>query len=242
MGKPSARLGDNHSCPAVTGKTPHVGGPISSGSSDVFIGNQPAGRVGDSLVCNGPPDTLVSGSATVFINGRPAARMTDSTAHGGVIIGGLGSVLIGDGAAASSGEGEADQIAPCSPNCGNPVNPILGSKLLPATTDFALPAPAPFVFSRGYVSSNANIGILGQGWSVTGNNLRLTLEPIETPESNGTDATDALAEFDDFALEHSTEVTNQPLVVQTIAEHQCISRPEHFVLNVEVCVALNDIG
>ncbi|QEW05727.1 RHS repeat-associated core domain-containing protein [Nitrincola iocasae] len=211
MGKPSARLGDNHSCPAVTGKTPHVGGPISSGSSDVFIGNQPAGRVGDSLVCNGPPDTLVSGSATVFINGRPAARMTDSTAHGGVIIGGLGSVLIGDGAAASSGEGEADQIAPCSPNCGNPVNPILGSKLLPATTDFALPAPAPFVFSRGYVSSNANIGILGQGWSVTGNNLRLTLQPIETPESNGTDATDALAEFDDFALEHSTEVTNQPV-------------------------------
>ena len=205
MGKPSARLGDNHTCPAVTSKTPHVGGPISSGSGDVFIGNQPAGRVEDSLVCNGPPDTIASGSATVFINGRPAARMTDSTAHGGVIVGGLGSVLIGDASAGGSGEGEADQVAPCSPNCGNPVNPILGSKLLPATTDFALPAPAPFVFSRGYVSSNANIGILGQGWSITGNNLSLTLEQPEadalaelgeTDESDDPNVSDKATELD----------------------------------------------
>nr|WP_290986978.1 RHS repeat-associated core domain-containing protein [Halomonas sp.] len=59
---------------------------------------------------------------------------------------------------------------------GSPVNPLLGAKLLPAETDFALPAPRPFVFSRGYLSSNARIGVLGQGWSLSGESLAITLE------------------------------------------------------------------
>ncbi|MGP8296256.1 RHS repeat-associated core domain-containing protein [Halomonas sp. AOP7-B1-5] len=59
---------------------------------------------------------------------------------------------------------------------GSPVNPLLGAKLLPGETDFALPAPRPFVFSRGYLSSNARIGILGQGWSLPGESLAITLE------------------------------------------------------------------
>ncbi|WP_316935709.1 DUF6531 domain-containing protein, partial [Halomonas sp. ANAO-440] len=58
---------------------------------------------------------------------------------------------------------------------GSPVNPLLGAKLLPAETDFALPAPRPFVFSRGYLSCNARIGVLGQGWSVPGDSLAITL-------------------------------------------------------------------
>ncbi|WP_318153446.1 RHS repeat-associated core domain-containing protein [Halomonas sp. ML-15] len=58
---------------------------------------------------------------------------------------------------------------------GSPVNPLLGAKLLPAETDFALPAPRPFAFSRGYLSSNARIGVLGQGWSIPGEGLSLTL-------------------------------------------------------------------
>ena len=172
MAKPAARVGDHHTCPAYSGKTPHIGGPISSGSGNVIIGNQPAARVGDKLVCRGPADTLTSGSSTVYINGHPAARTGDSTAHGGVIVGGLGTVLIGDRPASTVGL--ADQIAPCSPNCGNPVNPLLGSKFLPSTHDFRLPAPEPFSFSRGYVSSNAQVGPLGQGWTMTGETLRLT--------------------------------------------------------------------
>ncbi|MGP9771252.1 DUF6531 domain-containing protein, partial [Halomonas sp. 200] len=56
------------------------------------------------------------------------------------------------------------------------MNPLLGAKLLPAETDFALPAPRPFVFSRGYLSSNARIGVLGQGWSLPGESLAITLE------------------------------------------------------------------
>jgi uncharacterized Zn-binding protein involved in type VI secretion len=45
--------------------------------------------------CTGPPDTIVKGSATVLIGGKPAARMGDSTAHGGSIVLGCMTVIIG---------------------------------------------------------------------------------------------------------------------------------------------------
>lgn len=75
---------------------PHVGGPISGpGSPTVLIGNMPAAVIGDMLVCVGPPDSIVKGSATVLIGGKPAARMGDTTAHGGSIVLGFPTVLIG---------------------------------------------------------------------------------------------------------------------------------------------------
>jgi uncharacterized Zn-binding protein involved in type VI secretion len=37
----------------------------------------------------------VKGSATVMIGGKPAARMGDTTAHGGNIVLGLPTVMIG---------------------------------------------------------------------------------------------------------------------------------------------------
>ncbi|MFD1163828.1 MULTISPECIES: PAAR domain-containing protein [Flavobacteriaceae] len=92
----AARIGDMHTCPMVTGTVPHVGGPIlPAGAPTVLIGGMPAARVGDMAVCVGPPDTIIAGSATVLIGGMPAARMGDSTAHGGVIVLGLPTVLIG---------------------------------------------------------------------------------------------------------------------------------------------------
>lgn len=93
----AARIGDMHTCPMVNpGPVPHVGGPIlPAGAPTVLIGGMPAARVGDMAVCVGPPDTIVAGSATVLISGMPAARMGDSTAHGGVIVLGLPTVLIG---------------------------------------------------------------------------------------------------------------------------------------------------
>jgi uncharacterized Zn-binding protein involved in type VI secretion len=85
-----------HTCPMVTGVVPHVGGPIlPPGAPTVLIGNLPAARVGDLVTCVGPPDTIVLGSATVLIGGKPAARMGDTTAHGGVIVVGWPTVLIG---------------------------------------------------------------------------------------------------------------------------------------------------
>ncbi len=96
---PAARISDMHICPMQTPglpPVPHVGGPISGpGQPTVLIGNLPAAKVGDLLVCVGPPDTIVAGSSTVMIGGVPAARIGDTTAHGGKIVLGLPTVLIG---------------------------------------------------------------------------------------------------------------------------------------------------
>lgn len=84
-------------CPMVNpGPVPHVGGPVlPPGCPTVLIGSQPAARVTDMLTCTGPPDVIIMGSATVLIGGLPAARMGDSTAHGGTIVGGCPTVIIG---------------------------------------------------------------------------------------------------------------------------------------------------
>ncbi len=85
-----------HVCPMLTGTVPHSGGPVGpQGSLNVNIGNVPAARVGDSLICNGPPDQILVGSSTVLINGQPAARMGDQTTHGGSIVQGFPLVNIG---------------------------------------------------------------------------------------------------------------------------------------------------
>jgi uncharacterized Zn-binding protein involved in type VI secretion len=92
----AARIGDMHTCPMVNpGPVPHVGGPVALGAPTVMIGGMPAARVGDMCVCVGPPDTIAMGSGTVMIAGMPAARMGDSTAHGGTIILGCPTVIIG---------------------------------------------------------------------------------------------------------------------------------------------------
>jgi uncharacterized Zn-binding protein involved in type VI secretion len=97
--KPAARLGDTHSCPLFNpGKAhiPHVGGPVSGPCvPNVLIGGAPAAVVGDMCVCVGPPDSIAVGSSKVMIGGKPAARMGDATSHGGVIVAGCSTVLIG---------------------------------------------------------------------------------------------------------------------------------------------------
>jgi uncharacterized Zn-binding protein involved in type VI secretion len=85
-----------HVCPLSNGPVPHVGGPIlPPGEPTVLIEGMLAARVGDLLTCTGPPDTIIAGSGTVMIGGMPAARMGDSTAHGGTIVLGSFTVLIG---------------------------------------------------------------------------------------------------------------------------------------------------
>jgi len=93
---PAARLTDMHVCPMVTGVVPHVGGPILPPCCPtVMIGFLPAARVTDMATCVGPPDVIVKGSMTVMIGGMPAARIGDLTAHGGVIVMGYPTVMIG---------------------------------------------------------------------------------------------------------------------------------------------------
>lgn len=93
----AARITDMHTCPMPNPNgVPHVGGPIlPAGEPTVLIGGLPAARLGDMATCAGPPDTIIAGSASVMIGGMPAARMGDSTAHGGVIVIGCPTVLIG---------------------------------------------------------------------------------------------------------------------------------------------------
>ena len=61
----------------------------------------PAARLTDMHVCPmltpcvPPPDSIIKGSATVMICGKPAARLGDSTAHGGSIVLGDFTVMIG---------------------------------------------------------------------------------------------------------------------------------------------------
>jgi uncharacterized Zn-binding protein involved in type VI secretion len=91
----AARITDMHTCPMVDPPVPHVGGPIISGCMTVLIGGLAAARVGDEAICIGPVDTIISGSETVLIGGMPAARFGDLTSHGGVIVAGWPTVVIG---------------------------------------------------------------------------------------------------------------------------------------------------
>jgi uncharacterized Zn-binding protein involved in type VI secretion len=80
----------------VTVLVPHVGGPIIPPCCPtVLTGSLPQARVTDMATCVGPPDIIVLGSFTVLVGSLPAARMTDTTAHGGKIILGCFTVLIG---------------------------------------------------------------------------------------------------------------------------------------------------
>lgn len=92
---PASRIGDFHVCPMVTGVVPHVGGPIALGCFTVIVGGMPQARMGDMAVCVGPPDTIAKGSATVMVGSMPAARMGDLTVHGGTIVVGMPTVMIG---------------------------------------------------------------------------------------------------------------------------------------------------
>ena len=93
---PAARMTDMHVCPMVTGVVPHVGGPILPPCCPtVLIGFLPAARVSDMATCVGPPDVIVQGSTSVMIGFLPAARIGDMTAHGGAIVLGEFTTMIG---------------------------------------------------------------------------------------------------------------------------------------------------
>jgi uncharacterized Zn-binding protein involved in type VI secretion len=96
MGMPAARATDMHVCPQVIVLVPHVGGPIIPPCAiTVLIGKLPAARVSDMLTCVGPPDAIMMGSTTVLTVKLPQARLGDPTVHGGVIILGCFTVLVG---------------------------------------------------------------------------------------------------------------------------------------------------
>jgi uncharacterized Zn-binding protein involved in type VI secretion len=97
---PAARISDMHVCPMVTPAVvpiPHVGGPILPPCEvTVLVGALPAARFTDKATCTGPIDAIAKGSSGVIIGKLLAARMGDITFHGGSIILGEFTVLIGE--------------------------------------------------------------------------------------------------------------------------------------------------
>lgn len=97
MSKPVAKVGDMHTCPMTTGPVPHVGGPIvGPGATTVLVDNMPVAVVSDAATCSGPPDVIISGSTTVLAENKPLAALGSQTAHGGVVVAGSPTVLVGD--------------------------------------------------------------------------------------------------------------------------------------------------
>jgi type VI secretion system secreted protein VgrG len=150
MGFPAARVTDMHVCPMVTGVVPHVGGPILPPCAvTVLTGSLPQARVGDMCTCVGPPDIIVKGAMTVIVSGQPAARMLDNTAHGGMIILGLPTVLIGDAGGGGGAGGSA----------GGPLAPVTGAPGTPVQIDPALLGKSPTL--AGQLDRLAK-----QGWAI----------------------------------------------------------------------------
>lgn len=86
-GKPLMRVGDAYVAhPCVVGHAPPHGRALAAGSATVFVNGQPAGRTGDAIDCGG---SASSGSGNVFIGddgGPPAsgpASCQASAAKGG---------------------------------------------------------------------------------------------------------------------------------------------------------------
>ncbi len=121
MSKPSARVSDMHVCPLVDpGPKPHVGGPILPPCAPtVLVGFLPAARVTDMATCVGPPDSISVGSLGVIIGNLCAARMGDPTLHGGVIVGGQPTVLIGEVGNPLLGAAQAINPLGGTINCGH---------------------------------------------------------------------------------------------------------------------------
>ena len=135
---PAARITDMHVCPMVTGVVPHVGGPIlPPGCPTVLIGMLPAARVTDMATCVGPPDVIIMGSPTVLIGNLMAARIGDPTAHGGVIVLGCFTVMIGE-----VGMGSPVVVTPMPPMVAlaNAMNSAAAQSLAQAAQD-----ASPFV-------------------------------------------------------------------------------------------------
>jgi len=104
-GKPAARLGDAVACPQC-GATALV-----QGSANVFFDGLPAATLGHACGCGATISAAVI--PNVLINGQPAAVLGSVTSHGGVVIGGSGTVIIGaQGGGASAGSVAADACAP----------------------------------------------------------------------------------------------------------------------------------
>lgn len=66
--------------------TDSAGGPLATGSGNVFVNNVPAVRVGDKVSPHGKPPhnspVMTGGSSNVFVNGIPEIKAGDKATCG----------------------------------------------------------------------------------------------------------------------------------------------------------------
>ena len=60
-----------------------------------IVAEAETGRQAVQLARKHSPDVIVMGSPTVLVSGRPLARLMDPTAHGGMIVAGAPTVMVG---------------------------------------------------------------------------------------------------------------------------------------------------
>ena len=169
---PAARITDMHVCPMVTVLVPHVGGPIIPPCEPtVLIGFLPAARITDQCICVGPLDVIAKGSFTVLIGNLPAARIGDPTVHGGVIVTGCPTVIIGDTpssalAAAAAGVNPTNSVV----NCGNIIDAVVARL---RGTNPAATAPAGGDGTFGQIATRLNTTITwGQSFATAFNQVQ----------------------------------------------------------------------
>jgi uncharacterized Zn-binding protein involved in type VI secretion len=120
-GKPAGREGDAVTCPRC-GLT-----VVDTGSPDVLFDGLAAARMGDCAACGSELNAQVI--PNVLINGQPAVVMGSQGSHGGVVIGGSDTVLIGnDFTSDSSWQGPTTVSGARS---ANPLRPQLPRQVVP---------------------------------------------------------------------------------------------------------------
>jgi uncharacterized Zn-binding protein involved in type VI secretion len=154
---PAARVTDMHVCPMVTVLVPHVGGPIlPPGAPTVLIDFMPAATVTTMATCVGPPDMIVMGSTGVMINFLPASRLGDPTAHGGVIVMGSPTCIIGEVGSPSPGGGGAGAVMAGLAVAGKDVLSAAASVYSKAGKGSSNPPYEPARWNKDPVKSSTN--------------------------------------------------------------------------------------
>lgn len=179
MFSPIARVNDFHLCPMQTPAVvpiPHVGGPVvGPGAVTVWAGGMPVSVVGDIAICVGPPDVMATGAPTVFAEGRPVVRITDTSAHGGMVIVGLPTVMVGDSGGAGTSQagtmsaakagGSAFVRSECNADAAKAAAaaaaPPSPSGTAWVEVEFVDPAGKPVPFQRVRVTDAAGVARLG---------------------------------------------------------------------------------
>jgi len=214
-----------HVCPMFDGPVPHVGGPIlPPGAPTVLIDFLPAATVTSMATCVGPPDVIVMGSTGVFINFLPAARMGDQTAHGGVIVMGSPTCIIGEIGMPSPGSAGLGGVV-----AGLAASGVAGQQVANASkysdVVFATPSrvgtepnQALFWSGRSKLPGGGTVGGAGNAASIAKQNGGTTLETlidereIDMPDWNPNDPS-SVAAWKGISSEYAQGASGQVRVV-----------------------------